>query len=91
MKKNWRTAAFLLAMVFPAALAAQQAPTASSEISASGVAEIRVAPDHAVVSTTVETRDRTATGATSANANSVNNIMQAFRKTGLSAGNTDRQ
>src|SRR5437868_12726192 len=70
----------------PSALAAQQQPTAASEISASGSAEIRTAPDHAVIMTTVETRDRLATTATTANGTTVNAIMQALRKAGLPAG-----
>jgi uncharacterized protein YggE len=70
----------------PSALRAQgQQPTAASEISASGSAEIRVAPDHAVVMTTAESRDRSATAATASNGLTVNAIMQALRKAGLPA------
>jgi uncharacterized protein YggE len=69
----------------PSALRAQQQPTAASEISASGSAEIRATPDHAVIMTTVETRDRLATTATTSNGTTVNAIMQALRKAGLPA------
>lgn len=69
----------------PTALRAQQQPTAASEISASGSAEVRAAPDHAVIMTTVETRDRLATTATASNGTTVSAIMQALRKAGLPA------
>jgi uncharacterized protein len=69
----------------PSALPSQQQPTAASEISASGSAEIRATPDHAVILTTVETRDRLATTATTSNGTTVNAIMQALRKAGLPA------
>jgi uncharacterized protein YggE len=73
-------------LLLPGALRAQsQQPTAASEISASGIAEIKLAPDHALLFTTVETRDRTATSATRANGIAVDNIMQALRKAGLPA------
>jgi uncharacterized protein YggE len=84
--KHFRIAILLgLFTSIPSALRAQQQPTAASEISASGSAEIRVAPDHAIVMTTVETRDRSATAATSANGVAANAIMQALRKAGLPA------
>lgn len=75
-----------LSAALPGALIGQgQQPSAASEITASGVAEIRVPPDHAIVTTTVETRDRTATAASSTNAVAATNIMQALRKAGLAA------
>ncbi len=60
-----------------------QQPSAASEVSASGVAEIRVAPDHAVLATTVETRDRTAVAATKKNGAAARDIVRALVKLGL--------
>jgi len=68
----------------PAALCAQsQQPTAASEISASGIAEMQLAHDHAVGTTTVETQEKTATGGDRSSGFAVSNIIDALRNAGL--------
>lgn len=74
-----------IAAAFPSIATGQQQPTASSEVSASGVSEIRLSPDHAVIFATVETRDRTAVNAASTNGTTTNAIVQSLHRAGLPA------
>jgi len=55
-------------------------PSSAPEIAASGVAEIRLAPDRAAISISVETRDKSASAAMAANTRIVNEVSAALRR-----------
>jgi uncharacterized protein YggE len=83
------TALVIEALTMPCVAGAQmpvpQMPSASSEISASGVAEIHLTPDRATISVTVETRDKSASSAMSANNRITNGVSAAIRHANVPA------
>jgi uncharacterized protein len=80
---------FITAVLAPSAALSQipvaQQPWAASEISASGMAEIRLPPDRAIITVTMETRDKSSSSAMSANTRIVNAVSAAIRRAGVPA------
>jgi uncharacterized protein YggE len=73
----------IVGAVLPATMFAQNSQLTGPVIGASGNAEIRVPPDHAVVSIGITNKNETARGASSDNGRATGNVIQALRKLGL--------